>query len=380
MPVEATDGEEPRKHTPGSVRRGVNMARKRRRKRSQLPGTLPGTLTAHAEANAAPVTITLITYDAARFEERRLRPEEIQVLPIPENGVLWLDVQGLSEPAVVKAVGDRFRFHPLALEDVLNIPQRPKVERYGDHLLVVLREIQYPEEPEQFSLFLADRVVVTFQEKPGDPFGPVRERIRTGGGRVRSMGADYLTYSLCDAVLDAYFPSLERIGDQVEELEEQVMEDPGPEVIRRLREVRRKLIEVRRVAWPARDAMNDLIRGESGLILPETKVFLRDCYDHAIQLMDMVETYREMAAALADEYMSAMSNRMNEIMKVLTIIATIFIPLSFIAGLYGMNFDPQASPLNMPELSWRYGYPAALALMAVIAGGLLYWFRKRRWI
>jgi len=352
----------------------------KRIKRRLPPGTLAGTLVAHAEAGAEPARIRMFRYDPDRFEERFLRPEEIPRLAVPEKGTLWLDISGLSDPDLVKAVGERFGFHSLALEDVLNIPQRPKVERYGDHLLVVLREIQYPEEPEQFSMFLADRVVVTFQEKPGDPFEPVRERIRSGGGRVRSMGADYLAYSLCDAVLDAYYPSLERIGDQVEELEEQVMENPGPETLRRIREVRRKLIEVRRSVWPARDAMNDLIRGESGLILPETKVFLRDCYDHAIQLMDMVETYREMAAALADEYMSAMSHRMNEIMKVLTIIATIFIPLSFIAGLYGMNFDPQASPLNMPELSWRYGYPAALAVMAAVAGGLLYWFRKRKWI
>jgi len=356
------------------------MARKKRRKRSHLPGTLPGTLTAHAEADAAPVMITLYSYDADRYEERTIRPEEIPGLQVPETGVLWLDVWGLSNTGVVKAIGDRFGFHPLALEDALNIPQRPKVERYPGHLLVVLREIQYPEEPEQLSLFLSDRLVVTFQERPGDPFGPLRERIRNGKGRVRSLGADYLAYSLCDAVLDAYFPVLERLGDVVEELGERVMEEPVPETLREIREVKRKLIEVRRAAWPARDAMNELIREESALIRNETKVFLRDCYDHAIQLMDMVETYREMAASLFDEYLSAVSNRMNEIMKVLTIMATIFIPLTFIAGLYGMNFDPQASPLNMPELGWRYGYPAVLLIMGIVAAGMLYFFRKRKWL
>ena len=355
------------------------MARKRRRKRSHVPGTLPGTLAAHAEADSAPVRITLFSYDSDRCEERVLRPEEIPGLAVPGQGVLWLDVSGLSDPGVVKAIGERFGFHPLALEDVLNIPQRPKVERYPGHLLVVLREIQYPEETEQLSLFLADRVVVTFQERPGDPFDPLRERIRNGKGRVRSLGADYLAYSLCDAVLDAYFPVLERLGDLVEELQERVMADPVPETLRAIREAKRKLIEVRRAAWPARDAMNELIREESGLILPETKVFLRDCYDHAIQLMDMVETYREMAANLFDEYLSAISNRMNETMKILTIIATIFIPLSFVAGLYGMNFDPQSSPFNMPELSWRYGYPAVLLVMAGAAGGMLYWFRSKKW-
>lgn len=355
------------------------MARKQRRKRSHLPGTLPGTLIAHAEADSAPVRIAAFLYGPDGCEERVLRPDEIPLLSVPGKGVLWIDVWGLSDPGVVKALGDRFGFHPLALEDVLNIPQRPKVERYGGHLLVVLREIQYPEEPEQLSLFLADRVVVTFQERPGDPFGPLRERIRNGKGKLRSLGADYLAYSLCDAVLDAYFPVLERLGDLVEELQERVMADPTPETLREIRETKRKLIEVRRAAWPARDAMNELIREESGLILPETKVFLRDCYDHAIQLMDMVETYREMAASLFDEYLSAVSHRMNETMKVLTIIATIFIPLSFIAGLYGMNFDPQASPFNMPELSWRYGYPAVLLAMAGAAGGMLYWFRRKKW-
>jgi len=358
---------------------GRSKARKRV-KRWLPPGTLPGTLVAHAEAGAEPARIRMFCYDLDRCEERSLRPEEIAGLSPPEKGVLWLDVSGLSDPSVVKAVGDRFGFHPLALEDVLNIPQRPKVERYGGHLLVVLREIQYPEEPEQLSLFLADRVVVTFQERPGDPFEPLRERIRNGKGRVRSLGADYLVYSLCDAALDAYFPVLERLGELVEELEERVMAYPVPETLREIREGKRKLIEVRRAVWPARDAMNELIREDSGLVRDETKVFLRDCYDHAIQLMDMVETYREMAASLVDEYLSAMSNRMNETMKVLTTIATIFIPLSFIAGLYGMNFDPQASPFNMPELSWRYGYPAILLLMAGVAAGLLYWFRKRKWI
>ncbi len=281
---------------------------------------------------------------------------------------------------VVKAVGDRFGFHPLALEDVLNVPQRPKVERYPNHLLIVLREIQYPMEPEQFSLLLADRLVVTFQERPGDPFDPVRDRIRQGKGRIRSLGADYLAYALCDAVIDAFFPSLEKLGDMVEELEERVMAHPVPETLREIRETKRKLLEVRRAVWPARDAMNELVREEMPLIHSETKVFLRDCYDHSIQVMDMVETYREMAGSLVDEYLSAVSNRMNETMKVLTMMATIFIPLSFIAGLYGMNFDHQASPFNMPELYWRYGYPFVLFVMGVTAGGMVYYFRKKKWL
>ena len=296
-----------------------------------------------------------------------------------KTGFAWVDLESPSAEEV-QALGPAFGFHPLALEDVLNVPQRAKVERYPGHLLIILREIQYPQEPEQFSLFLADRLVVTFQERPGDPFDPVRDRLRNAKGKIRSLGADYLAYSLCDAVIDAFFPSLEKLGDAVEELEERVMANPVPETLRDIRVTKRHLLDVRRGVWPARDAMNELIRDETGLIQAETKVFLRDCYDHAIQVMDMVETYREMAASLIDQYLSAVSNRMNETMKVLTMMATIFIPLSFIAGLYGMNFDHQASPFNMPELSWRYGYPLVLIVMAATAAGLVYYFRRKKWL
>lgn len=355
------------------------MARKRR-KRFHPPGTMPGTLAAHAEASAGPVGITQFSYDAARCEERAVKPAEILSLAVPDDGVLWLDIAGLSDPDVVKALGDRFGFHPLALEDVLNIPQRPKVERFGDHLLIVLREIRHPEEPEQVSLFLGDRVVVTFQERPGDSFEPVRERLRKGAGRIRSLGADFLAYALCDAVLDAFFPTLEKLGDDVEQLEELVIAAPYPDTFREVRRVKQRLLQVRRAVWPARDAMNELLREESALVRPETKVFLRDCYDHTVQVMDMVETYREMTSGLIDEYMSSVSNRMNEIMKVLTIIATLFIPLTFIVGIYGMNFDRAASPYNMPELGWRYGYLAVLAVMAISAAGMLYYFRRKKWL
>ena len=355
------------------------MARKRR-KRWNPPGTQPGTLTAHAEAGDQPMRIALFRYDGERFEERSLGPEEISAVAVPEAGVLWLDICGLSDPGVVRAIGERFGFHPLALEDVLNVPQRPKVERYGDHLLIVLREVRYPEAPEQLSLFLGDKVVVSFQERPGDPFGPIRDRLRQGKGQIRALGADFLAYALCDAVIDSFFPTLERLGDEIEELEERVIASPSPERFRDIRQAKRHLLDVRRAVWPARDAMNELLRGESPLIRPGTRPYLRDCYDHTVQLMDMVETFREMAAGLVDEYMSSMSNRMNEIMKVLTVIATIFIPLTFIVGLYGMNFSTQASPYNMPELGWRYGYPAVLLVMAVMVAGMLYYFRRKKWL
>ena len=355
------------------------MARKRR-KRIHSPGTQPGTLVAHAEAGDAPVRITLFLYDASRCEERTVSLSELSSISPPEGGVLWLDICGLSDPCVVQAIGDRFRIHALALEDVLNVPQRPKVEWYGDHLLVVLSEIRYPDLPEQMAFLLADRVVVSFRERPGNGFVPVKERLRQGKGRIRSEGADYLLYSLCDSVLDAFFPTLERLGDEVEEMEERVLVFPVPETFLAIRRLKRELMAVRHAVWPARDALNLLLIEEHALIRPGTKVFFRDCYDHTIQLMDMVETFREMASGLVDEYMSAVSNRMNEIMKVLTIMATIFIPLTFIAGLYGMNFDRSTSPYNMPELGWTYGYPALLLLMAAVAGGMLYYFRRKRWI
>ena len=355
------------------------MAR-RRRKRYHAPGTQPGTLAAHAEAGDAPVRVISCRYDAGRCEERTVSPSEVSSLSPPEGGVLWLDVCGLSDPSVVRAVGDRFRIHPLALEDVLNVPQRPKVEWYGDHLLVVLSEIRYPGLPEQVTFLLADRVVVSFRERPGDGFAPVRERLRQSKGRIRSEGADYLLYSLCDAVLDAFFPTLERLGDEVEEMEERVLVSPVPETFVAIRRLKRELQGVRRAVWPARDALNLLLVEEHSLIRPGTKVFFRDCYDHTIQLMDMVETFREMASGLVEEYMSAVSNRMNEIMKVLTVMATIFIPLTFIAGIYGMNFDTKASPYNMPELGWAYGYPALLLLLAAVAGGMVCYFRRKRWL
>jgi len=354
------------------------MTRKRR-KRYHPPGTQPGTLAAHPEAGDTPVRITAFLFDSDRCEERALSPLDLPSLPTPDRGVLWIDVCGLSDPSVVRTIGDRFGIHPLALEDVLNVPQRPKVEWYGDRLLVVLREIQYPEAPEQMAFLLADRVLVSFQERPGDAFEPVRERLRQGKGRIRAEEADFLLYSLCDSVLDAFFPTLERLGDKVEELEELVLVSPIPETFLSIRRLKRELLVVRHAVWPARDALNLILIEEHSLIRPGTKVFFRDCYDHAIQLMDMVETFREMASGLVDEYMSAVSNRMNQIMKVLTIIATVFIPLTFIVGVYGMNFNTSASPYNMPELNLAYGYPVLLILMAVVAAGMLYYFRRKGW-
>lgn len=352
----------------------------RRRKRWQTPGTMPGTLTAHAEASLCPVSLSAIAYDAASVREWTLPVSEIASLSPPAAGVLWVDVVGLGDPALVQAIGERFGFHRLALEDVLNVPQRPKVDAYEGHLLIVLRESHYPEPSEQVSVFLSDSVVVTFQEREGDAFEPVRERLRKGAGHLRASGPDLLAYSLCDAIIDKFFPTLEKLGEEADLLEEKVFAHPDPATFREIRTLKQRLLDVRHGVWPARDAMNELLRDESGLIHPATKTYLRDCYDHTVQLLDMVETFREVSSSLVDEHMMSVSNRMNEIMKVLTIIATIFMPLSFVAGIYGMNFDRAASWYNMPELGWRFGYPAVLLAMAVAAAGMLWYFRRKRWL
>jgi magnesium transporter len=232
---------------------------------------------------------------------------------------------------------------------------------------------------EQISIIFGPNYVLTLQEVPGDSFDPVRERIRHGKGRIRGRGSDYLAYALIDALTDEFFPVLEHFGERVEALEDALLERPGPATLHEIHDIKRELLALRRAAWPERELLNAMMRNDSELITADTKIYLRDCYDHVVQAMDMIETYRELASGMLDVYLSSVSNRMNEVMKVLTIIATIFIPLTFIAGIYGMNFDPDRSPLNMPELRWYYGYPFSLALMAVVALALVYYFRRKGW-
>jgi magnesium transporter len=291
-------------------------------------------------------------------------------------------VDGLGNTNTIKQIGELFGFHPLALEDVINVHQRAKVEPYGEHLFIVTRLVALTAEhleSEQISIFLGKDFVVTFQQHTGDCFDPVRERIRTSRGRIREAGADYLAYALIDAVIDSYFPVVEQFADHLDDLEEEVAVGQSPTVTGRIHGVRNDLLLLRRSIRPHRDALNELVRDQHPLIAEETRVFLRDCYDHAVQLIDLLEVYREMCADLRDYYLSLVSNRMNDVMKVLTIIATIFIPLSFVAGLYGMNFNT-ALPGNMPELNLPYGYVAAVSVMALIAFGMLVYFWRRGWI
>jgi len=324
----------------------------------------------------------LFAYGPDRVEEHPLR-RVAEVDPFLERfPVVWLDVTGLADTALIAEIGKRFRLHELALEDVVNVHQRAKVERYGDFEFVVARAVEYGEEvvSEQISLFLGERFVVTFQERPGDDWEPVRERIRGGHPKMRSSGVDYLVYSLLDAIVDGYFPVLEVLGERLDALEDEVLHAPTAATVAHAHQIRRDLLLLRRAIWPQREVFHALSREANPLISDETRLFLRDCYDHVIQIIDLVENYREIVTGLQDLYLSSVNNHLNEIMKVLTMMATLFIPLSFITGLYGMNFHVDVSPFNMPELRWYWGYPFALGLMATTAVAFLAFFRHKGWI
>jgi len=296
--------------------------------------------------------------------------------------VTWVNVDGLGDAAMIAKLGEIFGLHRLALEDVINVHQRPKAEQYGDHTYIVAREVTLGEclETEQISIFLGKNYVLTFQERAGDCFGAVRERIRIVSGRIRAAGPDYLAYALLDAIIDAYFPVMEQHGERLEALEDEIIAKPASDAIERVHVIKRELQVFRRLLWPTRDAINSLLRDEQCYFTADTRIYLRDCYDHTLRIIELLEAQRELAADLVDLYLSSASHRMNEIMKVLTVITTIFIPLSFVAGIYGMNFDRAASIWNMPELGWRWGYPFALGLMAVIASALVAWFKRKGWL
>lgn len=349
-------------------------------KRRTRPGAAPGTMVADPKAQRS--AISLFAYGDEQFVEREnVSVDDIRAIKGTTPN-LWVNIDGLADIDIITELGNLFGLHSLAMEDVVNVHQRPKAEEYDDHVFVVSRMIVAEGDiaTEQVSLFLGRDFVLTFQEQPGDCFNPVRDRLRRHKGRIRQSGGDYLAYALIDTVVDAYFPVLEEYGERIEILEDAVVTEPRPELIERVHSMKRDLLGLRRAIWPHREMINALIRDENDLVSDQTRIFLRDCYDHTIQLMDIVETYREIASGLVDVYLSSMSTRLNDIMKVLTIIATIFMPLSFIASLYGMNFDRSVSPWNMPELGWRYGYPFALAIMAISAALLVYYFFREHWI
>ena len=320
-----------------------------------------------------------------RIEEKDLSsPEEVVAyLTDGTPSITWVDVQGLGDRGVLEALGRIFHLHPLALADVVNVSQRPKVEPYDRHLFVITRMSLLGEDgslaTEQVSIFLGKDFVLTFQETRGDCLDPVRERIRRGAGSIRKAGADYLAYAILDAIIDYYFPIVEDLGERIEGLEDEVVRHPRHETLGKIYALKRELLQVRRAIWPQRDSLSALARDESGLVSKETQVYLRDCYDHAVQLIDVIESLRELAASLLEVYLSSVANRTNEVMRILTVVSSIFIPLTFLVGVYGMNFNTD-HPLNMPELDWPYGYVACWAFMIAVAAGLLVYFGRRGWL
>ena len=361
-------------------RKASVRGRRRSKAKSKSIGAPPGTLVSLDEGSQPVIDViaygpdTLDTFEAdlgalAKYVERR-------------EGVLWVDVTGLGDAQVVHTIGKLFELHPLALEDVLNGGQRPKVEVYDEHLFIVTRIVTpgEPFETEQINLFVGADFVVSFQEQPGDCFEAVRERIRKQRGRVRSCGADYLAYALLDAIVDHFGPVVDRYGDQLEELEGVVLEGDAPDAVPALLSARRDLRVLRRLVRATLAKLEMLLREDLPVITPDTRTYLRDCHDHALRLVDSVESWRELAANLMDVHLALSSQQLNSVMKVLTMIATIFIPLSFIAGVYGMNFDDERSPFNMPELDWYFGYPFALGLMLLVVVGQLVYFRRKGWL
>ncbi len=347
------------------------------------PGTVPGQL--YFKPDAPSADLVLIDYD--RHQTTRITVTDPTAIGeyLKTHTVSWIDVLGLGNSATWETLIPIFNLHRMLVEDVVNVPQRPKIEHFEDQLLiiaimVVINADRTGFNKEQVSLVLGKTYLLTVQEEPEeDCFHGVRQRIEFGRGIIRQHGADYLAYCLLDAIVDGFFPVLEYYGELIENLEDEVILRPTQSTLQKIYQVRRDLLTLRRAIWPQRDALNSLIRDGSHLISSEVQVYLRDCYDHTVQVMDMVETYRELASGLMDIYLSSVSNRMNEVMKLLTVISAIFIPLTFIAGVYGMNFSTEKSPFNMPELNWYLGYPACIALMGVVAGSLVWYFWKRGW-
>jgi len=352
------------------------------RKRYHKPGTSPGTLVPAEPPPSGKVTVEIISYSPDSIEERAVTTAEEVFRYRDAPGVTWINVNGLHDVELLQKLGDHFGLHPLALEDVLNTGQRPKIEDYDAQEFIVMKQLHWNGRvaTEQTCLFLGKSYVLTMQEDPGDCFDPIRERLRKGSGRLRRLGPDYLAYALVDALVDQAFPILEKVGERIEDLEEEVLESPTRRTLAEIRQIKHDLLQLRRAAWPQREVIHAMQREDSRFVQKDTRLYLRDLYDHTIQILDMIETYRDLTAGMLDVYLSSLSNRMNEIMKVLTIISTIFIPLTFIVGLYGMNFDTRAGPLSMPELHWPYGYVAVLLVMAAVAAGMLVYFRRKDWI
>jgi len=342
-------------------------------------GSSPGTLVHVGEQKVEETRITLIDYDDAHLEEKVIDGIE-EAFPLKDlPTVTWINIDGLHEIDIIEKVGQHFNIHPLVLEDIVNTGQRPKTEEFEDLIYVILKMLHYNENAEkisseQFSLVLGPNFLISFQEIQGDVFRTVRERIRKPKTRIRKAGCDYLAYALIDAIVDHYFVILEALGDKIEDLETELLDYPTRDTLEIIHEMKREMIYLRKQIWPIREMINSLVKGESSLLNESTSLYFRDVYDHTIQIIDTIESYRDILGGMLDIYLSTMGNRMNEVMKVLTIIATIFIPITFIAGVYGMNFK------FMPELDWRWGYFMVWGIVVVVVGIMIGFFKKKQWL
>jgi magnesium transporter len=348
-------------------------------KRSRKAGMSPGSVVHIGKKRQDRAAITIVNYDAERIEEKRAASVE-ECFPYRDApGVTWINIDGLHDTELIERLGSHFRLHPLILEDIVNTAERPKVEDYGEYIFFVLKlfardGVDHGENLRQVSLVLGPNYVLSFQEKETREFDPAAGRLRRGKGRMRTLGPDYLAYSLIDAVVDSYFGILEKLGEEIDGLEEELVLDPKREVLQRIHVLKREMIYFRKSIWPLREIINCLERLETPLVKSTTDVFLRDLYDHSIQIIESVETYRDILSGMLETYLSSVSNRLNEVMKVLTIIATIFIPITFVVGVYGMNFH------FMPEIGWKWGYPMVWVIILAMVGVMVAYFRRKKWL
>lgn len=353
------------------------------KKRSKKAGLPPGTLIHIGEKRTEKVKITILDYDEVNFHEKEAKTIE-ECFPFKDKSrptVTWINIDGIHQIETLAKLGECFKIHPLIIEDILNTDQRPKMEDFDEYIYIVLKMLYFNGKSseiitEQVSLILGLNFVISFQEqgKEGNVFNVIREQIKTNKGRIRKMGADYLAYCLVDAIVDNYFIVLETLGEKIESLEEELVNYPTPEILRIIYTLKREMVLLRRSVWPLREVVNKLERGESSLIQKSTGIYLKDVYDHTIHVIDTLETFRDMVSGMLEIYLSSTSNRMNAVMKVLTMIATVFMPLTFIAGIYGMNFQ------YMPEIPWRWGYPAVLLVMAAVSISMVVYFRRKKWL
>ena len=348
------------------------------KKSSKKAGLPPGTVVFVGEQKVEEIRITLIDYDENQYNEREIEKIEDSFPYKDSPSISWINIDGVHQVDVIEKLGDHFVLHPLLQEDVVNTHQRPKFDEFDDHLFIVLRmfflnEVENKLEGEQISFIVGANFVISFQERQGDVFEQVRERLRKGKNRIRRKGSDYLAYALIDAIVDSYYTILETLGEHIESLQEELVSEPKREDLQIIQDLKSDMLFIRKSVWPLREVIGGLVRSESTLIKEHVHVYIRDVYDHVIQVIDTIETFRDMLSAMLDIYLSSVGNRMNEVMKVLTIIATIFIPMTFLAGIYGMNFK------YMPELEWKYAYPIFWLIVLSLFILMIMWFKKKKW-